>query len=138
MTLTLSKSQLVGLAVIVLGLAVALAPEKWLPEWLPVVGPAKVTAVTYVYEKGDTAIPSPVEWALNKLNREHGIIATKLEIDSTDGDLQIPDQYKVTVPAAKDAGLPCLVAEGESKDGRKVIRVVKKPTTDTEVLEAAK
>jgi hypothetical protein len=98
-----------------------------------VVAPSSVTAVTYTFEKSDAGIPPPVAAALDKLNRQ-GIVATHDEIDTTDGTEQVPDQYKVSRPAAKAVGLPALVVMAKDK----VVRTVKAPTTEEQVLEAAK
>lgn len=97
-----------------------------------VVAPTKATAVVYTFEKDQTAVPSAVRAAINTLNRR-GIVATEDEVDSTDGDAQVPDQYKVSRPAAVAAGLPALVVLA----GDKVLKVVKDPRTDAAVLEAA-
>lgn len=94
---------------------------------------SKPDAVTFVFEKDQHAIPSPVMSALNKLNRQ-GIMATTHEVDTTDGSNEIPEQYKLVVPAAQEAGLPALVVSGNGK----VIRVVKDPKTEEAVLEAAR
>jgi hypothetical protein len=91
------------------------------------------TAVTYVYEKDTTPIPSAVMAGLNRLNREKKLLATLHEIDTTDGTSEIPDQYKVAVAAAKEAGLPALVVTA----GSVVVKVVKAPTTVEQVWEAA-
>lgn len=99
----------------------------------PVTPNDKITTVTYVYEKDETAIPSAVHAALNRLNRERGIVATVFEKDTFDGDDQIPEQYKAARVAALDKGLPCLVVLA----GDKVVRTAKAPTTEAEVLEAA-
>lgn len=96
--------------------------------------PTTVTAATYVYEKDDTAPPAAVRSALNKLNREHKIEATEFEQNTFDGDEQIPDQYKAALTAAKESGLPALVVLADST----VLRVVKSPTTEQQVLEAVK
>lgn len=96
---------------------------------------SSVTALTYVYEKGDSPVPPPVIAALDKLNRrEPKVLATLHEVDTTDGTGQVPDQYKVAVDAAKAAGMPAAVAEAKGK----VKRVVKDPKTEEQVLEAAK
>lgn len=95
--------------------------------------PSKVTAAVYTYEKNDGGIPPPVSAAINTLNRQ-GIVATHDEVDTTDGDDQVPDQYKVSRPAAVAAGLPALVVMA----GDKVLRTVKAPKTEVEVLEAAR
>ena len=93
----------------------------------------KPTAATYVYEKDQHAVPGPVMTALDKLNKQ-GLVATLHEIDTTDGAGEIPDQYKAVVPAAKEAGLPSLVVSA----GEKVLRVIKAPTTEAAVMEAAR
>jgi len=95
--------------------------------------PVNVTAATYVYEKDETAVPSPVMAALNTLNKQ-GIVATLFEEDTTDGTGDTPEQAKVPLAAAKAAGLPALVVTA----GEKVVRTVKDPKTAEAVLEAAK
>jgi hypothetical protein len=99
---------------------------------VPTVRPQKATAVTYVYEKDVTAVPVPVLVAINRLNREKKVVASHFEEDTTDGDEQVPDQYKVPLKAAQDAGLPALVVTA----GEKVLKVVKDPKTEQQVLEA--
>lgn len=94
--------------------------------------PTVATAATYVYEKDQTAVPSDVQLGLNKLNRERKIVATLFEEDTIDGDGDVPDQYKVPLAAAQQAGLPSLVVT----NGATVVRVVKAPTTEQQVLEA--
>lgn len=91
----------------------------------------KVTAVTYVHDE-KAAIPTGVSAAINELNTK-GIVASCFPDDATDGDDQVPDQYKVTLPAAKAVGIPSLVVQS----GAKVLRTVKAPTTKQQVLEAA-
>jgi len=99
---------------------------------LPLIAPAKITAVTYVHDE-KAVIPAGVSAALNELNAQ-GIVATAYPDDATDGDDQVPDQYKLTLPAAKATGIPCLVVQA----GDKVLRTVKGPTTKEQVLEAIK
>ena len=101
---------------------------------LPSIVAPRATAVVYVYEKDAGGIPNPIQAAFNALNRdtERGIRATFHEVDSTDGDSQIPDQYKVAVAAAREAGLPSAVVQS----GDKVLRVVKSPKTEADVKEA--
>lgn len=95
----------------------------------------KVTAVTYVYEKDDAAIPRPVQAALNKLHAAGGgVVASLFEDDSTTGTGQVPRQYQAALKAAREAGLPCLVV----LSGDDVVRTVKAPTTESQVMEAAK
>lgn len=96
--------------------------------------PEKATAATYVYEKGETAVPPQVNAALDKLNRERGIIATALDADIKDGTGNEPEQYLVALAAAREAGTPCLVVTA----GAKVLRVVKNPKDEASVLEAVK
>lgn len=93
----------------------------------------KVDRVTYVNEKDRAVAPPAVLSAFDKLNRQ-GILATSFEVDTKDGDQQIPDQYKLAYQAAEDAGTPCIVVEG----GGEVIKVlpVTRETTEAEVLEA--
>lgn len=100
----------------------------------PVPNPAKVTAATFVYEKDQHVVPPPVLAALNKLNRERGIVATVFDKDVTDGGGEVPDQYRIALDAAKKVGLPALVV----MTGSIVLRVVKDPKTEQTVLEAAK
>lgn len=94
--------------------------------------PATATSVTYVYEKDDTNPPAQVASALNRLNREKKIIATMFEDDTKDGSGEVPDQYRVPLAAALEAGLPALVVT----NGETVLTVVKAPTTEAQVLEA--
>lgn len=98
----------------------------------PNLTPTKATAATYFHEKDDTPVPSPVRSALNRLNRERNIIATEHEVDATDADSQIPDQYKVSLPAARSAGLPSFVVMG----GETVLKVVKDPKAEEQLMEA--
>ncbi len=100
---------------------------------IPRLSPA-VTAATYVYEKDEGGIPNEVQTGLDRLNREKKILATPFEQDTKDGAGEVPDRYKVPLEAAKKVGLPSLVATA----GAKVVRVVKNPTTEAAVMEAAK
>lgn len=99
-----------------------------------IVGPAKVDAVVYTWEKDETgSVPSHVMSALDKLNRQ-GIEASNDEVGSDDNTNQVPEQYEVSRPAAIAAGLPSLVV----LSGGKVLRTVKAPATEAAVMEAAK
>jgi hypothetical protein len=122
---------------ILFGLYLSVGPKYGcdLPKFpIPILQPAKkVTKVTYVWDREKTAIPRPVGVALNQLNTQ-GILASEIEESITDGEGQVPDQYKVAIEAAKKAGLPCLVVQA----GDEVIRVVSDPKTLEAVLEAAK
>lgn len=97
------------------------------------VAPSPVKRVTYVYEKDDGEIPSEVAVALDRLNRDRKIMATKFEDDSTDGDDQVPEQYKAALAIAREFGEPILVIE--FIDGRTPL-YVKGPTTKEQVLQA--
>lgn len=112
------------LAVVLRGGGLPFAPVK----------PA-ATAATYVYEKDDTAPPSAVLAALDKLNRD-GIKATLFDDDTKDGDGETPDQYKGALLSATNHGMPALVVT--ARNGDEVLKVVKSPTTETEVLEAVR
>lgn len=94
----------------------------------------KVTAAMYVYEKDQHAIPAPVAAALHQLNIDKKLLATIFEQDTTSGTGQTPTHYKVPLTAAREAGLPALVV----MVGDKVLRVVKAPKTEADVLEAVK
>lgn len=98
---------------------------------LPLVGPT-ATAATYVYELRDSAPPSAVYAGLDQLNREKKVIANLYDDDTTDGVGEVPDQYKVAVTAAREAGLPSLIVTG----GDKVLSVVKAPTTVEQIVGA--
>jgi len=88
--------------------------------------------VTYIYEKDQGGVPSPVSVALDKLNRK-GILSTTFEEDTVDGQGEVPEQYKVPLKAAQEAGLPAVVATA----GDKVLRVDKAPKSEAEILELA-
>lgn len=99
--------------------------------WPSIVSTKKPTAVTYVHDE-KAVIPSGVSAALNELNAS-GILATSYPDDATDGDDDVPDQYKEILKAAKESGIPCLVLS----NGGNVLKIVKSPTTKAHVLEAA-
>jgi hypothetical protein len=77
-------------------------------------------------------VPPSVEFALNEINKGGKIVASVIEDDIQDVSGQTPQQFKVAVDTAKKEGLPALVVEA----GETVVRTVKAPTTETEVLEA--
>lgn len=105
---------------------------EW-PDVSPILQPSeKATAATYFYEKDQTAIPAAVMSGINKLNLA-GIVATTCEANPDDGTGDVPDQYKIPLAAAREAGLPALVVMA----GDKVLRVVKNPATLEQVVEAA-
>lgn len=90
------------------------------------------TAAVYVYEKDATAVPPGVTVGLNRLNRERQILATLVEADATDGDGEVPDQYRAAVESAKARGLPALVV----LSGSTVLAIVKAPTDADAVVRA--
>lgn len=98
----------------------------------PPSSPGKISRVTYVYEKDQNFPPKPVASALQRLNATTGILASEFEEDSTSGVQAVPAQYRAAVEAARKAGLPALVVEGDGA----VIRVVKSPQTEADVMGA--
>lgn len=110
------------------------------PEVPPVVEPVdpspppapiiKPTLCLYCHEKDDGAVPSGVSAALDEINRKHGVRANVFENDTTNGDGEIPEQYRGAVKAAREAGLPCLVVMG----GDVVLKIMRAPKTKEEVL----
>lgn len=92
--------------------------------WLSEAVERKPTAVVYVYEKDDTAVPVGVTVGLDRLNRERGVVATLLEDDSTDGDGDVPEQYVAALEAARREGLPAIVV----LSGSTVLSTTKAPT----------
>ena len=123
----------IGVGLLLLAVALAMYGGVDLPIVNPPAPVLQITSATYVYEKDDTAIPSEVMVGLNRLNRELKIVATLFEQDSTDGEGEVPDQYKVAAAAAKESGLPALVVQSSDK----VIRTVKDPRTASQIWEAA-
>lgn len=99
-----------------------------------IVAPSAVTQVTYVYEKDQTAVPSGVRAALAKLKKERKINAGEFDRNTVDGGDAVPDQYKIPLAEAEKHGLPILVVQS----GDKVLESVLKPTTEQQVLEAAR
>jgi hypothetical protein len=92
--------------------------------WLSAAVERKPTAVVYVYEKDDTAVPVGVTVGLDRLNRERGVVATLLEDDSTNGDGDVPGQYVPALEAARREGLPAIVV----LSGSTVLSTTKAPT----------
>lgn len=103
-------------------------PLPVIPWSVPVVE-RKPTAVVYVYEKDEGAVPAGVTVGMNTLNRERGVVATLLEADSTDGDGDVPEQYVAALAAARREGLPALVV----LSGSTVLSTTKAPT-DAEAI----
>lgn len=93
-------------------------------------GPA--SAVVYVYEKDATRVPPGVTAGLARLNRDRQIVANLLEADATDGDGQVPDQFRPAVAAARGRGLPALVV----LSGSTVLSIVKAPADADAVVRA--
>jgi hypothetical protein len=105
------------------------------PPKPPVVEPTtKATAATYVYEKDSGGVPAAVMSGLNKVNREskYTITAGVCEDDPDDGTGDVPEQFKLPLKAAREAGLPALVVTA----GDVVLKIVKAPKTEAEVTEA--
>ncbi len=119
------------LFLVVMGVGLWLSFGGKLPDNLNPAPTVKATAATFVYEKDDTAIPSPVLAALNQLNRR-GIVATTFDDDIVDGTGEVPKQYAVALAESRKSGLPVLVVQA----GDEVVKVVKNPTTEQAVLEA--
>jgi hypothetical protein len=107
-------------------------PRTWVTPSVPAVVPAvKVTAATYVYEKDEGGMPPAVTAALSKLN-EQGIVATVFERNTVNGAGQVPTQYVSPLAEASKSGLPALVVSA----GSVVVKVVKAPKTEAEVMGA--
>jgi len=98
--------------------------------WLSAVVERKPTAVVYVYEKDDTAVPVGVTVGLDRLNRERGVVATLFEDDSTDGDGDVPEQYVAALEAARREGLPAIVV----LSGSAVLSTTKAPTDADQIV----
>ena len=114
------------------GLFLLAGPLPEIPWTVPALTAPAVTAAVYVYEKDMTAVPTGVVIGLNVLNRDRGIAATLLEADTTDGDGEIPDQYRPALAAAKDRGLPALVV----LSGSAVLSIVQAPADSDAVTGA--
>ena len=119
-------------AFIFAGIAIALAPllpgevTIPLPGWGVVV--SSVDRAVLVYEKDTDVIPPAVRAGINALNTR-GIVAVLYEVNDSE---EVKPAYVVPVDAAKKSGLPSLVVLA----GDKVVRVVKSPATEADVLEA--
>jgi hypothetical protein len=114
------------------GLVLLAGPLPTIPWTVPIVTPPVATAAVYVYEKDQTAVPTGIVVALNRLNRDRGIVATLLEADTVDGTGEIPDQYRPALAAAKDAGLPALVV----LSGSTVLSAAPAPADPDEIARA--
>jgi hypothetical protein len=104
------------------------------PNPPPIDQSRKPLRVTYVWEKDQAAIPQAVQVALQQLNADGSVVATDVEQDVTDGDGDVPDQYKTAITEAKKAGVPALVVE--FSDGTS--RTMKDPRTAEQMAEAVK
>jgi len=99
--------------------------------------PGQATRAVYIYEKDSGAVPPQVSGALNKLNKlaledGTGFVADEYEEDTKSGNTPVPAQYKTARAAALEAGLPCLVV----LSGQDVLKVVKNPKSESDILEA--
>lgn len=113
--------------------SIVITKLKVVPDKPPVDPVLVIDRVTYVYEKDQNIAPKPVSFALHRLNTEYkNVIATHFEQDSTDGDDDVPDQYKIALESARKAGLPALVIQA----GSRVVKVIKSPTTEAQVMDA--
>lgn len=90
------------------------------------------TSAIWVYEKSQHTLPPPVLYALNRLNRERNIDATLYEQPEGEFVEKASPKYKAILAAAQQVGLPALVVIS----GSVVIKVVKDPKTEQQVLEA--
>lgn len=112
------------------------------PDPPPTKPPPVTTAglhVTLVYEKDQGPVRPTVAAALAKLNQQaidagRSPFADEFEEDTVDGTGEVPDQFRLALDAARKAGLPALVVVA----GGKLVRVVKDPRTEADVLEAVK
>lgn len=109
--------------------------DPTVPPVTPVDPNTKVTAVTYVYEKDQTPVSAAVMSALNTLNRR-GIVANLAEDETTDGTGQPADQHRLAYKAAVEVGLPAMVFSSGTFPNDKVVRVLKDPKTEDEILKA--
>ena len=95
----------------------------------------RATAATFVYEKSQHQLPTPILAALSRLNTERagsGFVGSSFEQNTTNDRGEVPKQYRVALEAARREGLPALVVQA----GDTVTRVVRNPTTAEQVMEA--
>ena len=110
---------------------------KYVPDLVSDPTTSKVTQVTYVYEKDDSAVPRVITYVLRELNKE-GILASAFEVDTVSGMAVVPTQYTIAKPAAVSAGLPALVVQAID-NVTKVIKVnVDNPPTSEKLMEEIK
>ena len=92
-----------------------------------------IDRLTYVYEKDEGGVPSAVLAALSALELSDASVRVSVfEDDTTDGDGQVPEQFKSAKAAAEKHGSPCVVSEASGQ----VIAVVLSPRTKDDVLKA--
>lgn len=121
--------------VTILGAAPPIAPPEPPPD--PTRPPStRPTAAVYIYEKDRHSPPRAVQAALDKINRDgvSGVVGSLHEQDATTGDGQVPAQYRTQLQAARAAGLPALVVSA----GDQVLRVIRDPQTEADVMEAVR
>ena len=117
------------LVIIALGLLLLAGP---LPAWPWAASTSGPVTAVYVYEKDLSRVPPGVAAGLSRLNRERQIVANLVEADTTDGDGQVPDQFRPAVDAARGRGLPALVV----LSGSTVLSVVPAPADADAVWRA--
>lgn len=118
-------------ALLLLGLLLLAAPLPVWHGWSHVVQ-EPATAAVYVYEKDASPVPVGVTVGLNRLNRERQIVATLLEADTTDGDGDVPEQYRNALATARKRGMPCLVVLA----GSTVLTAMPAPTDPDAIVRA--
>lgn len=135
-TLTIAAmSAAIALAVAAWQIGPAPAPRPG-PGPAPVVEPdveptPQVTSVVYLHKKS-TRIPPAVKGAINEINRGGEIRASLHLYSTTDGDGEVPDQFKPAVEAVSEHELPTLVILA----GDEVVDRIADPRTKDDVLEA--
>jgi hypothetical protein len=118
-----------------LAIAAELEPLDTTPLVEPIpTTPDVVTAITYVFEKNQTAPPSEVTKALDRLNRDKSIKATMLEDPTNNENGKVAKQYERALAAAKKEGLPAIVVETADR----VLRVVSDPRSQRLALVRSK
>lgn len=115
--------------VLLIGAALLIFRTDGCSNRLPTTSPvSKINAVTFFYEK-DEAVPSnisDIRKALSDINdrTDVNITASEHEDDTTTGKGNIPVQYKISLPAARVFGMPCLIVMG----GEVILNKIKNPT----------
>lgn len=89
----------------------------------------QITIVTYFWDKETTGtVPGPILDALDELNKRPGLTATNFENDD-----DVPENLKDDLAAARQVGLPAIVAANKDR----VIRAAKDPKTTEQALAIA-